>query len=348
MKIKFVNDHVETDEQPKSPKKITGTRFGAVLSANRWQSPFQAWCEITKAYVKPFEETIYTKAGKVIEDKQLTWFEDLAKVIRPEAMYGKDFFKKTRGDFFHDVEIFGGMWDSVTCDDSGIINGVIECKTTKRAEDWMDDIPEYYALQAALYAHLLNVDDVYMIISFLDESDYDHPEDYVCTARNTTYRHFKVSERYPEFARYINFCELWWEKHVVTGISPDYDEKEDAEYLQAMRTHVVDTTTDMSGILEEAEMLYSSISTIEDSIKADKKRLTEIEGLLKDYAIEHEGADQDKTVFKGSKYTWTLSKTTSTTVDTDKMKKDGIYNQYLKEKVTYTMRKNINKEGDNV
>lgn len=348
MKIKFVNDHVETVETPKSPKKITGTRFGAVLNANRWQTPFQAWCEITKAYVKPFEETIYTKAGKVIEDKQLTWFEDLAHVIRPEAMYGKDFFNKTHGDFFKDEPIFGGMWDSVVHDGNNNIRGVVECKTTKRAEDWMDDIPEYYALQAALYAYLLHVDDVFMIISFLDESDYDHPEDYVCGANNTTYRYFKVSERYPEFARYINYCELWWEQQVLTGVSPEYDEKDDAEYLSALRTHVIDASSDMSSILEEAETLYESITTVEESIKADKKRLSEIETLLKDYVIEHEEPNQEKAVFNGSKYTWTVSKTVSTTVDTDKMKKDGIYNQYLKEKVTYTMRKNINKEGDNV
>ena len=39
-----------------------------------------------------------------------------------------------------------------------------------RDRDWAEDIPEYYALQAALYAHLLGVDSVIMVASFLDLS----------------------------------------------------------------------------------------------------------------------------------------------------------------------------------
>ena len=51
-------------------KKITGTRFAAIMGLNKWTTPFNAWCAITRTYEEPFEDTIYTVAGKTIEPKQ--------------------------------------------------------------------------------------------------------------------------------------------------------------------------------------------------------------------------------------------------------------------------------------
>lgn len=339
--IHFEDGHVVVDP-PKRPKKITGTRFGAVLNANRWQTPFQAWCEITKTYEKPFEETIYQSAGKVIEEKQLAWFERLVKIVRPTDIYGEDPFNTTFGDFFSDTKIFGGMWDGLvgTPDD---VTGVIECKTTKRAEDWENDIPEYYALQAALYATLLGVDDVYMIVTFLEEPDYADPDSFECNATNTTYVHFKVSERYPDFQKYIDYCTQFWNENVMTGISPAFDEKADVEYLTPLRTKVIDDNTDIDKLITEAEMLYAHISEVKASIKDEEKRLSDIEAMLKKYAIEHETEGQTKSVFKGSTMTWTISKSMKTEINKKLMESDGILDKYMTETSTYTIRKAENK-----
>lgn len=345
--IKFEDGKVYLLDVPKKPKKITGTRFGAVLNANPWQTPFQAWCEITKAWVKPFEGSIYTEAGKVIEDKQLTWFSRYLPVVRPEDIYGKGFFEKTYGDFFKESsDIYGGMWDSLVGTKEEP-TGVIECKTTKRSEDWQDDIPEYYALQASLYAKLLDLDDVYMIVTFLDDGDYEHPEDFTCTAENTTYIHFKVSERYPDFASYMAYCYDFWHRNVLTGISPEFDEKKDKEYLDALRTTVITEETDFDALLAEAEALYTHIEEVKATISADEKRLKEIEGMFKKYAIENEVEGQDKSVFKGSGMSWVVSRSEKKTLDTDRLKKEGLYENYLTSEVSYTIRKTLNKDGDN-
>lgn len=343
--IKFEDGKVYLTDIPKRPKKITGTRFGAVLNANRWQTPFQAWCEITKAWCKPFDGSIYTEAGKVIEDKQLTWFSRYLPVVRPEDIYGKGFFDKTFGDFFKDEPIFGGMWDGLT-GTKGDPTGVIECKTTKRAEDWQDDIPEYYALQAALYATLLGLDDVYMIVTFLDDGDYANPEAFVCSTENTAYVHFKVSERYPNFHSYMEYCNDFWNRNILTGISPEYDEKADKEYLDALRTTVITEDTDISALVSEAEELYSKIDKVKASIAKDEKRLKEIEGMFKKFAIENEEEGQEKSVFKGSGMSWVVSKSEKKSIDTDRLKEDGIYDRYLKNDVTYTIRKTENKDGE--
>lgn len=341
MKVKFRDGTVLVDP-PKKPKKITGTRFGAVLDTNRWQTPFQAWCEITKAYQKPYEDTIYTKAGKVIESKQLDWFSTLLPIVRPEEIYGKDFFNKTFGDFFKESEIFGGMWDSLVGTKQKF-EGVIECKTTKRAEDWYEDVPEYYALQAALYAYLLGLEDVYMIVSFLDDGDYEFPEKYVVNADNTTYVHFKVHKRYPEFDSYVMYCERFWRDHVLTGISPEYDEKADKEYLDALRTEIIDNDTDMNALVAEAEKLYAHIESVKASVAADEKRLKEIEGMMKTYAIEHESEGQNKAVFQGNTMTWTITKSVKKSVNVELMQEKGIYDDFLTETESYTIRKSINK-----
>ena len=340
--IRFDGGRVIVDP-PKRPKKITGTRFGAVLESNKWQTPFQAWCEITKAYQKPFEDTIYTIAGKEIEDKQLKWFARYLPVIRPEDVYGKDFFDKTYGDFFPKEPVFGGMWDSLVGESIDAATGVIECKTTKRAEDWKDDVPEYYALQAALYAHLLHLDDVYMIVTFLEEKDYEKPKKFKCTTDNTTYVHFKVSERYPKFQSYIEYCMQFWHEHVKSGISPLFDEKKDKEYLDALRTNVVSDESEVDALVREAEQLYAHIEEVNATIAADDTRLKEIESLLKKFAIENWEEGQNKTEFKGSSFTWDVSKSVKKSVDTDKMKENGIYEEYLTESESYTIRKSKNK-----
>ena len=169
MTLKWLDSNQIQVDPPKRPKKITGTRFAAILGLNKWSTPFRTWCEITRTYEEPFEDTIYTIAGKTIEPKQADYMEKVyfMNIVRPEDVYGKDFFKKTYGDFFRDQKIFGGMWDYLETEDSKV-TAVLEMKTSKRVEDWETDIPEYYAMQAALYAYLLNVDHVYMVASFLE------------------------------------------------------------------------------------------------------------------------------------------------------------------------------------
>lgn len=148
---------------PKHPKKLTGTRFATILGLNPWSTPFEIWCEVTRTYQKPFEDTIYTIAGKTIEPKQAEYMKQtyfMSNLVTPTDIWGKDYFRQTYGDFFRESPVLGGMWDYLLYGKDGKPTTVLEMKTSKRVEDWKDDIPEYYALQAALYAYLLGVDEV--------------------------------------------------------------------------------------------------------------------------------------------------------------------------------------------
>lgn len=323
---------------PKRPKKLTATRFATVLGLNPWSTPFEAWCEITRTYQKPFEETIYTAAGKTIEPKQAQFMKKsyfMTNIVTPTDIYGEDYFNRTYGDFFKDEPIFGGMWDYLLFDENKKPVTVLEMKTTKRAEDWAKDIPEYYALQAALYAYLLGVDDVIMVASFLSDKDYKDPSQFIPSAKNTITVPFKVSERYPDFKKLVKKAEKWWKDHVETGISPAFDEKADAEILKELRTNTLNPESDIEALLREGEELKAEIDRLSAPIEPLEKRLKVVTDIIKQHALAQFRDGDKKVSIRGEKYEWNVSRSETSEIDKDGLKADGLLAKYTRAKVSY-------------
>lgn len=358
--VQFVENHVELEKVPKKFKKLTATRFANVMGLNKWSTPFKAWCEMTKTYEEPFEDSVYTIAGKAVEPKiaeylRKRYFMDIKS---PEDVYGKDYFKKTWGDFFPEEDALGGMWDFLGDD------FIVEVKTTKRVEDWEDDVPLYYKLQACLYAYLKGFDKVIVPVAFLDEETYEQAQEvmdkfsledrekmykngeidkYITfkpTIDNTKIYEFSLSKEFPNFKEdYVDKALDFWNKHVLTGISPDYDEKDDADFLKELRKGTVEGVTDnIDGLLKEADALKDEITAVEASIADKVKRLKEIETELKVYMSGQFKDGEKKVELSSSKYIYTLTKSIRKAVDTDLLKEKGIYNYYLKESETLTLK----------
>ena len=335
--MNWIDGHLEVTP-PKKPLKITGTRFAAILGYNKWSTPFKCWCEITRTYKEPFVDTIYTAAGKVIEPKQAEYMKTsyaMYNLKTPTDIYGDNYFKKTWGDFFGEVPVFGGMWDYLLYDENGKPSAVLEMKTTKRSEDWANDVPEYYALQAALYAYLLGVDDVIMVASFLDTKDYEDPEKFVPSANNTITVEFKVSERYPDFHRMVAQAQAWWNLHVVTGISPDYDEKKDADFLKALRTNNVEQDANIDALIAEAESLKAELEAVYASVADKEKRLKAVTEQIKKHLVGAFKPHEIAVEYKGGQYIWSVSKTVSTELDKAAIQADGLFDKYSREKETF-------------
>lgn len=335
---------------PKRPKKLTGTRFATILGLNPWSTPFEIWCEVTRTYQKPFEDTIYTIAGKTIEPKQAEYMKQtyfMSNLVTPTDIWGKDYFRQTYGDFFKDSPVLGGMWDYLLYGKDGKPTTVLEMKTSKRVEDWKDDIPEYYALQAALYAYLLGVDEVIMVASFLEPKDYDSPEKFVCSGENTITRPFKVSERYPDFEKkYVKPALKWWKDFVESGISPAFDERKDAEILKALRTNNLSPETDMAALVKEAEDLKDTMERIlaHEGIPDMEKRYKVVTDMIKKAAIAQFRDGDKKVSIAGSAYNWEVSRTSTTKIDKDAMKADGILAKYTTTEDSYRISPKIIKE----
>lgn len=317
---------------PKKAKKLTGTRFATVLGLNPWSTPFEMWCEVTRTYQKPFEDTIYTIAGKTIEPKQAEYMKKsyfMTNLVSPTDIWGEDYFKVTWGDFFPEVPVLGGMWDYLLYDKNGKPSTVLEMKTSKRVEDWAEDIPEYYALQAALYAYLLGVDDVIMVASFLDDEDYTDPSKFECTASNTITRPFKVSERYPDFEkRYVKPVLNWWNAHVEKGLSPVYDERKDAEILKVLRTNNLTPETDLTALVKEAEELKGKLDAHAMEVADDEKRYKVLSDMIKKAAMAQFREGDKKVSIPGKAFTWEVSRTSTTKINKDAMKADGVLEKY--------------------
>lgn len=324
-------------DPPKNPKRITGTRLASILGLDRWNTDFKTWCAITRTYEEPFVDNVYTIAGKVIEPKIIDYLNNVyffGGLKTPEDIYGKDYFKKTWGNFFPDVDIFGGMWDALYYEEDKI-NAVVEIKTTKRVEDWKDGAPDYYALQAALYAYLLGVDDVIMVCAFLEEGDYDNPEGFVPYAGNTIIDEFSISERFPRFQAHIDRATDWWNKHVVTGISPPFDEKKDADILKELRKNTITVDADIDALIEEGERLKDEIDAVLEKVVDKQKRFDEIKKAVKAYCMNQFKEGDERVIIPGKRYEWVLSKSVGTEIDKEALKKDGLLDKYSKEKIKY-------------
>ena len=324
---------------PKRPKKLTGTRFATILGLNPWSTPFEIWCEVTRTYQKPFEDTIYTIAGKTIEPKQAEYMKQtyfMSNLVTPTDIWGKDYFRQTYGDFFKESPVLGGMWDYLLYGKDGKPTTVLEMKTSKRVEDWKDDIPEYYALQAALYAYLLGVDEVIMVASFLEPKDYGNPEKFVCSGENTITRPFKVSERYPDFEKkYVKPALKWWKDFVESGISPAFNERKDAEILKALRTNNLSPETDMAALVKEAEDLKVKLDAHAAKVAEDEKRYKVLTDMIKKAAIAQFRDGDKKVSIAGSAYNWEVSRTSTTKIDKDAMKADGVLAKYTTTEDSY-------------
>jgi predicted phage-related endonuclease len=270
------------------------------------------------------------------------------RVVTPEDVYGKDHFKKTWGDFYPSHPYLGGMWDALIKDENGNTEYVVEIKTVQvdgrsgSLEDrWKDgEAPHYQALQASLYAYLLGVDKVLMVAVALEDKkgDYEHPEQVTPSYANGNVYidEFRVSERYPNFDMFIEKATAWWNAYVLTGTSPEFDEKKDAEILKALRTNLVDTSN-IAELLTEAEQLKGEIETVMSTLDNKQKELKAILEQIKKYALSQFRDGDTKVSIKGSRYEWVLSKSDSTELDKDALKADGLLEKYTKSKTSYRL-----------
>ena len=341
-------------EPPKKPKKITGTHFPTIIGSNPFSSEFEVWCRCTRTYEIPFEGNKYTNAGQIIEPKVFDFlrynmgFGD--RVVTPEDIYGKDHFKKTWGDFYPQVPIFGGMWDALIRDENCNIDCVVEIKTVQvdgrsgtLEERWKDgEAPHYQALQASLYAYLLGIDKVMMVAVALEDKkgDYEHPEQVTPSYANGNVYidEFRVSERYPNFDMYIEKATAWWNAYVLTGNSPEYDEKKDAEILKALRTNSVDTSNaPITELLGKAEQLKVEIESVTSALDEKQKELKSILECVKKYALTQFRDGDTKVSIKGSRYEWILSKSETTELDKSALEADGLLEKYTKSKTNYRL-----------
>lgn len=350
MDWKFNDDRTRIllDNAPKRPKKITGTRLSAVLKLDPWKSDVKVWCEICRVYEDEFIENKYTKAGKTIEPLLIDWakkeFEN--GVMSPKEFYGnvwKDVQKKY--DFYPENKRFGGMWDARVYA-NGVIYADIEFKTSSRPQDWEDGAPIDKKVQSLLYSHLDKAKKTFLVVAFLSEEDYMHPERFVPVLGENVklYSYDTETELIPfdgeecTIGQLVEYASQWWDAYVATGISPMLDYKADEMLLKVLKTQKPDedADSDLKTILTKIDELEYTINTkrIESGLDVLESELKSFKEALKRTLIK--GLEENGEGIEIGR--WALKKTERNSIDTDKMKLDGIYENYVKKEITYTLR----------
>ena len=336
---------VLTGGKPSRVRKLTGTRFAAALGYNTWKSPFEIWCEVTNTAQVPFVSNKYTEAGMAIEG---TLIENARKeltpnIVTPEEYFGKN-FNDMRYDYYPSVRGFGGMWDALALNANGDITAVIECKTTKRVEDWFNGVPTYYALQGLLYAFLLGVDDVYFPVAFLREEDYAHPERFEVTEGNSAIYHLKVSEytvihegKEMAFPELYDWATEWLDTYVATGVSPTFDEVRDKEILRVLRSTRLDNDSGLDEIVQTCDELTEQIEKIYDdnNLKDLEKQLKMAKDALKRELVSQMDTKDTNVSYAG----WQVTRSFRKGVDKSLLEADGLLAKYETETIVETLRK---------
>lgn len=339
-------------EPPKQRLRITGHRISTILGLNKWSTPFQAWCEITKLLKAPFEETKYIVAGRVLEPKIIEYVSSkFPNVVSIEDYYGVNFDKYRYNNFVEDSHIFGGVIDAVsTLDDLKTITMICECKTSSKPQDWTNNqVPVDYLLQGALYSYMKGLDRVLFACTFLDDMDYVHPEKVVVSEKNTILVVKKLKDilipingEYLNIEEIMDYGEKWWNEYIETGISPEFDEKEDKEYLDIIRASKPCEDNDLIDVCNDAIKLALEIKELEVSsgLKAKQELLKKLESSIKETMI-------NDNIEKAGKYK--LAKKTKTVFDEKRLEKENkkVYDSYVEQITSYTLTKNMKEEDEN-
>jgi len=350
------NKNIILSEVPKQKLRITGHRISSVLGLNEYQTPFGAWVEITKLAKLPFEDTKYTLFGKEVEHKLINLVSnDFPNVMSIEEYYGNNIDRYKWNNFVDDSSVFGGIIDAVaTKSDKKTLTMIVECKSSSKPHLWENgNVPIEYLLQGCLYSYLKGLDRVLFICCFPQDLDYNHPEKFIPDETNTITVLKKIKNvtipmpngELITFEEAIKYCEEWWDKYVETGISPEFDEVKDKEYLDIIRTSKPINDNSLEDLCDKAKVLVDEIESLKETsgLNEKEKELKVLEDNIKQGLTDSLQEGETKVSCKQ----YSLNGTTKNTFNEKVFAKENpkIYEKYLESKTTFRLSKTKDKEN---
>lgn len=298
--------------------KVTGTQISGLLGMNPWQTPFSTCVRMMRLFNEDISDKPAIHAGTVIEPKILDYIG---------AVHGDDVFQKREGDHetwasdFQD-EIFGGHIDGLMPD-----GAIVEIKTSSRPKDWDGQIPLHYHLQASLYATFFKTDRIVFGVAFTDRDTLANPDSFVPDKNNTIMVETGIIDG---FDGMMADAKGIYRNTVLKNTTPIPDmenpiDREIVTYLDAQLW----TEEDAKNNLQYVKLCMDtidSVKTFQDNLELSKQSI----GLYMDYNKIAEISDGDMTIKRSS--------ASRTSIDTNLLKKDGLYDLYAKEKEYKTLK----------
>lgn len=210
-------------------KKIGGSSIANVLGTDMFKSEFKAFAYICRLDM-PILDMKYINAGTIIEAKVIE------KLLQQDSIEDIKTFppQQYNYDYFQDVEIFGGLPDGLELPHEI----VLEIKTTnaKNYDYWLKNGPPLgYIKQVELYTYLMKKKKYAIVATFLEEEDYEKPEEYDIDNRKT--RTFPGTLDIKQIEDDMKIVTNWYTNYTKSGISPKFRENIDADLIEYLRCH---------------------------------------------------------------------------------------------------------------
>ncbi|WP_029513709.1 MAGa7180 family putative nuclease [Mycoplasmopsis primatum] len=235
-----------SNDKFKKFKKMGGSSIGNILTPDRFNTEFKAFCHIARLAL-PVLQKKYVNAGVILEPKIIEYLQSYydrdpnngGKIEHIEA-------SAVGYDYFADIDIIGGVPDALDKKRKRVYE--IKTAQAKKYDEWKQEknpanskgIPKSYKKQAQLYTSLLGYDEYAIVACFLEEEDYVHPDKVDLSKRKIECFLFKVKGKDELIAqieddkqKIIDFHQkysLYKEK-----VSPKYDLINDIDQVEYLR-----------------------------------------------------------------------------------------------------------------
>jgi len=288
---------------------IGGSDIAGIMGLSRWQTPLSVWAKKTGNDVRDDYMNEAIEMGIDLEDFVAKKFSQRTnlKMRRDERDFThKDYpYMKAHIDRW----IIGGM--------------VLECKTCSafKANEWDGDgIPREYYLQVNWYLGILEQTEGY----------------FACLIGGQKFVTKKMTFSQELFDTQVDCAIDFWENYILPSTPPIAMEG-DSDVLKRMFSEHTDTIRVVDALVEPELMdLVTTKVFLGEEAKRIKAEKDAVEAKIKQ-AI---GGDLG---FKIGAYTMTWKEQESKRVDTQKLKDDGVYVNYIKKTKSRTLR--LSKKG---
>ena len=325
---KTINAKFTPVEQDKEPEKwlklrttgIGGSDVGAIIGLNKYASPLTVY--LSKKNVEGFKGNAATEWGHILEDPiRKKAAEELGvEIISVPGMYTSlevPFMNANLDGLCHaenQVTIGGESVEGL---------GGYEIKTSSRGEGFSEDeIPDSYYCQVQHYMAVTGLSWFILTAFFMNTKRAKH---YVIR-RNDDFI----------YSRMIPAEKDFWENYVMANNPPEPlgldSENEYTANLNIADTVELDTETE--DLIAQRMEVQQQIKDLEQKESALKDSI-----LIKLSALSHsESTTAEKVSGAGERFRLTYNLQKKTMVDTDALKKSGLFDSYKKESVSRILR----------
>jgi len=260
-------------------EKITGTSIGGIISISPWDTPFSIACKLLGLYGEDLRNKPAIVAGTVLEKSILDYFKEDG-IIPAAEIFGKH--EGPHSEWVHDFEddIFGGHCDGVHVKEDGNCE-IVEIKTSARLENWTEDVPAYYKIQAFLYSYFLapESDSVLFILGTVNEKQQKNPSTW--SPEGNVYR-FRVPVNKIWMQSVLEDVSEWYKTFILADRTPvpDLTNNIDSEIWKYLTSMDI-SDEELKKCCEEACVIKQELDKIEAENKEKSKKLDELKDKIK-------------------------------------------------------------------